>query len=480
MNDNVYHIIRDAAEKWPARVAIYDEYGSMSFAELYAETEKLKNWLIERGVAPGMGVGLMCANSRFFICGLFAAVGTGAVVLPLSHQMKKAEIDEVVEAAGLHAVLDDQRGVDPIAKEPLLFEEYPELTAFRFQWSGLDFDQPLASHLDDPAFIRFSSGTTGQSKGVVIGHRAVYERVDAANQLLKLNTDDVVLWVLPMAFHFVVSIVLYLRVGSAIAIAKDFMADTVIDCAQRFKATLLYASPMHLRLLSHHPGEVNLDTLHTVISTSTAISPAEIARFTEKTGKHISQAYGIIEIGLPIVNHRNSEDHPEAVGHALPAYTVEILDDDNQLVPAGTIGNLAIAGPGMFNGYLSPPTRREEVLNGSWFMTGDLATKSEDGLITIEGRKKSMINVSGNKVFPEEVEAVLNQHPDVKMSRVFGGRHPLLGEVVEAEVVLGDGERDAEKFIKYCRKVLSTYKIPQRIHFVGHIEQTKTGKIKRG
>lgn len=479
MNQNVYHIVRDAARQWPDEVAIYDEYGQLTFAELYGETERMRQWLIDQGIQPGMGLGLMCRNSRFFIIGLFGAVGCGAVVLPLSHQMKKAEIEEMVRATELHAILDDRSGVDPLEGDAVLCEAFAFLSAFRLQRTNFLFDQPLANHLEDPVFIRYSSGTTGRSKGVVIGHRSVYERVDAANQLLRLRPGEVVLWVLPMAFHFVVSIVLYLRVGAAIAIAKDFLADTIISCATQNRATLLYASPMHIRLLANHPGPVAIDSLHTVISTSTAISPADIQRFTEKTGKAVSQAYGIIEIGLPIVNHRRPQDRPEAVGHALPAYEVGILDDQGNTLPAGATGHLAIAGPGMFDGYLSPPSRRDEMLQGKWFMTGDLAEMDEDGLITLKGREKSMINVSGNKVFPEEVEAVLNNHPDVKISRVFGGKHPLMGEIVEAEIVLEEKEVGAEQLIRYCRGQLSTYKVPQRIHFVDQLAMTATGKIKR-
>lgn len=479
MRHNVYHIIRDAAQQWPDEVAVYDEFGEVTFSQLYSETEKLKAWLVQQGIEPGMGVGLMCRNSRYFVYGLFAAVGTGAVVLPISHQMKKAEIDQIVEATGLHAVLDDQSGVDPVDSEAVLFERFDFLPAFRFQRTSFLFETRLAAHLEDPVFIRYSSGTTGQSKGVVIGHQSVYERIDAANELLKLKPGEVVLWVLPMAFHFVVSIVLYLRYGAAIAIARDFLADTIVECAERNQATLLYASPMHLRLIANHPEKVDLSSLHTVISTSTAISPDEIARFTSKTGKPVSQAYGIIEIGLPIVNHRSAEQHPEAVGHPLPAYEVGILGDDHKALENGKIGNLAIAGPGMFDGYLQPPTRREDHLNGKWFMTGDLATKSEDGLITIKGRKKSMINVSGNKVFPEEVEAVLNNHPDVRLCRVYGGKHPLLGEVVEAEVVSTSPNPDTEELIRFCRDQLSTYKVPQRIAFVDALNMTATGKVKR-
>jgi len=479
MSKNVYDIIRHAARQWPDQPAIHDEFGTVTFSELFEETERLRLWLDERGVKPGMGIGLMCRNSRYFIYGLFAAAGTGAVVLPVSHQMKKAELDQIVEGTGLHGILDDQSGVNPIEDEEELFSDYEHLAGFRWQWSGKPFNQRMAPHLKDPVFIRYSSGTTGASKGVVIGHQSVYERIDAANELLKLAPGDVVLWVLPMAFHFVVSIVLYLRVGAAIAISRDFLAETISEYAKRYQATLLYASPMHLRLLANDPGKVELDSLRLVISTSTAISPAEIERFTAKTGHPVSQAYGIIEIGLPIVNHRSASQHPEAVGHALPAYKVAILNENNEELPSGELGHLAIAGPGMFDGYLYPPTTRNENLNGEWFMTGDLAIKSEDGLITIKGREKSMINVSGNKVFPEEVEHVLNAHPAVKSSRVFGGKHPLLGEVVEAEIVLEDASLDTETLIRHCRGQLSTYKVPQRIRFVKRIEMTATGKMKR-
>lgn len=479
MSKDVYDIIRNAAQQWPDQPAIHDEFGTVTFSQLFEETERLRFWLLDQGVKPGMGVGLMCRNSRYFVYGLFASAGTGAVVLPVSHQMKKAELDQVVEGTGLHGILDDQSGVNPLEGDTELFEDFEHLPAFRWQWSGKPFTERLAPHLKDPVFIRYSSGTTGASKGVVIGHQSVYERVDAANELLQLKPGDVVLWVLPMAFHFVVSIVLYLRVGAAIAISRDFLAETICEYAKKFRATLLYASPMHLRLLGNDPGKVELDTLRLVISTSTAISPAEIERFTAKTGHPVSQAYGIIEIGLPIVNHRSASQHPEAVGHALPAYKVAILNDSNEELPPGEMGHLAIAGPGMFDGYLHPPTTRNENLNGEWFMTGDLATKSEDGLITIKGREKSMINVSGNKVFPEEVEHVLNSHPAVKVSRVFGGKHPLLGEVVEAEVMAHGTPPGIEELIQFCRDQLSTYKVPQRIRFVEELEMTATGKVKR-
>jgi len=129
---------------------------------------------------------------------------------------------------------------------------------------------------------------------------------------------------------------------------------------------------------------------------------------------------------------------------------------------------------------LTPPQTREEVLNEGWFMTGDLASKTTCGLIKVEGREKSMINVSGNKVFPEEVEGVLNMHPAVELSKITGTQHTLMGEVVVAHVVLlPECYPTTDELMTWCRKQLSAFKVPQVIHFVSAIALTGSGKVVR-
>ena len=134
----------------------------------------------------------------------------------------------------------------------------------------------------------------------------------------------------------------------------------------------------------------------------------------------------------------------------------------------------------MFDGYLSPPTRREEVLKEGWFITGDLASMTIDGLVEIKGRTKNVINVLGNKVFPSEVEEVINQFQGIVESKVYGEKHVLMGEIVSADVMVETkASFDPEQLIQHCRQVLSPFKIPQRIHVVDHIEMTPSGKIRR-
>ncbi|MFZ1688740.1 MAG: fatty acid--CoA ligase family protein, partial [Flavobacteriales bacterium] len=269
--------------------------------------------------------------------------------------------------------------------------------------------------------------------------------------------------------------------GATIVLSDDLTAASIIEAAEVSGARMLYASPMHIRLLASDAGTTSLGPLERIISTSAGLPIELCQKFQRKFGRPVCQAFGIIEVGLPIINLRSAVEHPEAIGHALPDFTVGILDDDLKEVPDGGLGQLAIAGPGMFDGYLQPPTLRVEVLRKGWFLTGDLATRSGDGLITIAGRSKSVINVAGNKVFPEEVEAVLSAHPSVVACQVVGGKHPLLGEVVEADVVLIQGiDGDVEELISHCRKSLTVHKLPQRIRFVDQLPMTATGKVKRG
>ncbi|MBL7883309.1 MAG: acyl--CoA ligase [Bacteroidia bacterium] len=474
----VYQLLKTASEQWPNEPAVYDEYGTLTFKELFEETEELKINLLKLGITSGMGVGVMARNGRNFITGIFAVIGCGACVMPLSHQLKSAELDDVLNEAQLYAILDDLNGVTPTATKSSLIKL--KIDSFRFSTTNISQSHIFAAHVFQPAFIRFTSGTTGKSKGVVVSHCSVEERITAANKALNLSVGDTVVWVLPMAYHFVVSIVLYVKYGAAIAIAKDFLAKNIIEITNQHKGTLLYASPMQIRLLANDTSETMLPSLKKVISTSAAISADVCNAFKKRFGINVSQAYGIIEIGLPIINTIKSEEQPDAVGYALPDYQVEILDDNHNLLPIGSVGHLAIKGPGMFDAYLTPPMLREQVLKNGYFLTADYASKSIDGLVKVEGREKSMINVSGNKVFPEEVEAVLENLPEIKLARISGTPHPLMGQIVQAEIVLAEGASiDVEEVLTYCRKKLSTYKIPQRVKIVDSLPMTGSGKIQR-
>ncbi len=473
-----FEILKEASVNWPEKPAVYDNYGSITFAQLYAEAEELRLKLKELGIREGMAVGLKACNGRNFITGLFAVVGCGATVMPVYHQLKKPEIDTILQETRLHALLDDTSG-------PTYFENSDAIISMKaglFHFNIIEANQGVlfAPHVKMPAFMRFTSGTTGKSKGVVISHQSAIERIVAANKGLDLDPGDIVIWVLPMAYHFLVSIVLYIKYGVAIAIAKDFLAKNIIQLTNQYSGTVIYASPLQIRLLANDAGTAEMPSLKKIISTSAGISLEVCLAFKKRFNKDVSQAYGIIEIGLPIINSMQSAEHPDAVGYALPDFDIAILDDQNNPLPPGTIGHLGIRGPGMFDAYLLPAQVRDEVLINGYFLTADYASKTADGLVKIEGRAKSVINVSGIKIFPEEIESVLETIPEIKLARVSSNSHNLLGQIIEAEVVLQEGATiDIANVLTYCRQRLSNFKAPQRLKIVSTLPITNTGKLRR-
>lgn len=475
---NVYELLRIAASQWPQHIAVYDDLGSISFASLFEETEALKKDLSDAGLRKGMGLCLKAKNGRAFIIGLFAGVGCGAVVMPMSHQLKKPEVEEIISESGIHCMLDDLSGIPPVL--PVAREMNMPCGRFAFSFTETKNGLPYAPHVLNPAFVRFTSGTTGKSKGVVVSHQSVLERIEAANQVLSLGPGDTVIWVLPMAYHFIVSIVLYIRFGAAIAVVQDFLARNIIAACNKYKGTLLYASPIQIKLMAGDTGGEMMPSLKKTISTSAGIGYDVCLQFKSRFGITVSQAYGIIEIGLPMINYEKSEEHPDAVGYALPGYTVDILDDEYQPLPAGKVGHLGICGPGMFDAYLFPPASKAEVLKNGYFLTADYAVKDADGLVKIEGRAKSVINISGIKVFPEEVEAVIETFPGIKLARINTRPHALLGQVIVAELLLSEGSTlDTEALQSFCRERLSAFKIPRKWEIVESLPFTNTGKLKR-
>lgn len=480
MKNNVFEKLAQSARQWPDHIAIIDGGGALDYRTLWQEVEALRVQLDRLGVSAGQGIGVRARNGRAFVIGALAALGCGAVIMPIHHQMKPTEQADMLEQAPLTAILDDGSGSVP-GCEPVSLAN-PGGNGLRF--SRLPGTPgPLAPGLPDAAFVRFTSGTTGAAKGVVLTHTDVLERTHAANSGLGLTSEDKILWVLPMAYHFYVSIILYLEIGATVIVSADYLAGSLLDTAEKHAATFLYITPMHVRLLnSDQSGRRLPPSLKRVMSVSSKLPPQTARDFLTKYGVPMSQGFGIIEVGLPLMNLAEAAEHPEAVGRPVPGFDAKIVDEQMKPLADGETGQLALRGPGMFSGYLNPPRPRATVLRDGWFLTGDLAHRDSGGRFVIDGRTSSVIHVAGHKVFPEEVAAVLDHHPAVLRSRVFGRPHPQMGEAVFAEIQLRpDHTADqAEDILTFCRKRLSSQKVPLQLDFVAAVSMTSSGKVRHG
>jgi acyl-CoA synthetase (AMP-forming)/AMP-acid ligase II len=478
---NVYQTLAQAARQWPERIAIIDAAGPMDYQSLWREIEALRSQLATLGVSNGQGVGMQGRNGRAFVIGALAALGCGAVVMPIHHLLKPDEMASMLVRAPLCVILNDPTGRDQPGEMTCELKVPGGVT---LRYTRLAAPQvPLAPWVEDGAFLRFTSGTTGAAKGVMLTHQGTLERTRGANRGLGLTPEDRVLWVLPMSYHFFATILLYLEVGCAIVVGPDYFADAILEAAWKHEATFLYVTPMHVRMLTAESSGRSLPpSLRRVMSVSSRLHPQIAKDFHARFGVPISQGYGVIEVGVPLMNLQDSAEHPEAVGRPLPGYEAVILDSQFQPAADGQTGQLGLRGPGMFAGYLNPRRTREEALCNGWFLTGDLAHRDDAGRIVIDGRLKTVIDVAGHKVFPEEVAGVLDQHPAVLRSRVFTKPHPQFGEVVHAEVQLRDANSPArcEEILAFCRERLSSHKVPTTLVVVGEIPLTSSGKVRHG
>ena len=462
----------------PAAPALVARDRCVSYAALFAQADETAAWLRSR---PGWGrdgvprVGLTGAGGIDYVAHALGLLLAGACLVPVAPELTTEEQRELAARTALHGVLA------PAGSRWL------GVTEADLRWIPLDGGGapgfPAAEfNALDPAFIRFSSGTTGDSKGVVLGHDSLHARLTAANRALGIGPHDRVLWMLPMAHHFAVSIMLYLHHGACTVIEESPAAADILAVAERERATVVYGAPFHISMLAADTGPAVWPTLRLAVSTAAALGGDAAGAFRRRFGRPVVQGLGIIEAGLPLLNRSDAGTCPTALGRPLPDFRAEVRGPDGSPLPRGACGELWISGPGMFDAYLSPWKPRADVCHDGWFATGDLVEQDADGLFHLRGRVKSVLNVGGMKVFPEEVEQILDRHPGVLRSRVTGIDHPWLGTLPQAEVVPGGGCDPADlvrALLARCRSVLSPHKVPARILVVSDIPLTASGKVKR-
>jgi long-chain acyl-CoA synthetase len=451
----------------PRGIAVVGGGVAMSYGELDSRSAAVARRLREAvGAARCARIGLRCPDGAGYIVLALGILRAGACFVPVAPELAAAERGQLADTIALGFLLTSESGSD---------------IGFQIEPAGRPAEPPWAEALAalNPAFIRFSSGTTGRSKGILISHESLRERVEAANAGLGIGPDDRILWVLAMSHHFAVSIILYLWHGATIVLPASHLAGDILASAVEHRATVIYAAPFHYQLLAGDVGQTQWPTLRLAVSTTAALPPETGTAFDRAFGVFPSQALGIIEVGLPCLNVPDPRSCPSSVGRVQPAFSCELRDPGGRPAAPGEPGELFLKGPGMLDAYIEPWQPRAEAAPGGWFATGDLAEADAQGRIRLVGRTRSIISVGGMKFFPEEVEAVLLAHPLVSDARVFGRPHPTFGMVPVAEIVGRTPAPTEREIFAFCRARLARYKVPMEVAFVGAIARTASGKIRR-
>jgi len=476
---NLYRIFCQTAERQPEHPAFIGpgEDDTCSYRLLKEKIDAAAASLKSSGLQKGDCVGLHCKSGLEYIALAYAVWSCEAVIVPIAVELVPEEKRKICEDISLQSIISHVSALNvfkPILEgEPITLGRNIVFVPIRI----LRKHPPAFSDIN-AAFVRFTSGTTSASKGVILSHETVYERITAANEGLHISKTDTILWLLSMSYHFTVSIVSYLSFGATIVVCRDHFGSTLIQTAAKQKATFIYGSPVHYKSMAQNRGSQMLPNVRLAISTATQLR-AEIAdAFLKRFGIPLNEAYGIIEVGLPCINLDKPIQKRGSVGRALPAYQLRLQDIGLGL----ELQAIEVKGQGVLDAYYDPWRTRKDIMPDGWFATGDLGKLDDEGYLYILGRSKEMISVAGMKFFPQETETVLESHPCVKEAYVYASFSERFGEVPNARVVLEGGIEErptASELKEHCKQHLTYFKIPEVIEYVDTLPRTASGKLIR-
>lgn len=506
-----------SARRYPERIAIHYYGGRLSYAQLAAEVAALAGWLQQRAdVKPGDRVLLYLQNSPQFVIAYYAALRVGAMVVPVNPMNLQEEVRHIAVDSGARVAIFGQeltRGIDG-----LLGELIPHaLVACYRDYIDPDTDLPLpdtvsaaaiavdaatrwtealAAQLtatpdacgpDDLAVMPYTSGTTGAPKGCLQTHRSVMHTAIAGPEWTFAPKDVVVLGALPL-FHVTgmqngMNTPIYR--GNTMVLMTRWDRRCAALLIARHRVNAWTAIPTMLFDFLAQPGLDALDVSSlSLLSGGGAAMPKAVAeRIRALWGIDYIEGYGLSETMAP--THLNPVHRPKAQCLGLPIFdtTAWVVDPDTlQRLPAGEVGELVVDGPQLFKGYHGQPQATQaafvEIDGRRMFRTGDLARVDEDGYFFMVDRLKRMINASGFKVWPAEVENLLFGHPGIHEACVIGSRDPHRGETVKAFVVAKAGTvLVPDEVSAWAREHMAAYKVPQVVEVVESLPKSATGKV---
>jgi malonyl-CoA/methylmalonyl-CoA synthetase len=452
----------------------------LTFGELDARAARMARALIGRGVTRGDRVMVHLANRVEFIDLFLACVRLGAIFVPanvlyrereLAHMVADAEPRVVVTSAGDVGLFPDPASC---VHAGVLAGEAAALPA-----------DPIRLPLDgrDPAAIVYTSGTTGRSKGAVLSHDNF--AANAANLVTcwRMTSDDRYLAVLPL-FHvhgLGNGVCAWLASGCLMRLATRFEAPRAAGLFASFRPTLFFGVPtIYVRLLElPEPAAREIGRHARLFVSGSAPLPAQVLeQFRQRFGHTILERYGMSETLMLASNPYAGERRPGSVGFPLPGVSLRIVDGEGNDVADGDVGEVQVRGSNVFDGYWRNPEATAAAFAGGWFRTGDLATRSDDGYLTLRGRATDLIISGGFNIYPREIEELLLEQPGVREAAVVGAPDERRGEVPVAYVVPDDGF-DETALRDACSRSLASFKRPRAFVCVDSLPRNALGKVQK-
>ncbi len=479
-----------SVQKRPDKIALYWGEQEFTYATLLQQSLAVAKQLVESyAVKPGDRVGLWLKNRPEFVPALFGILEAGAVAVPINNFLKPAEVNYILQDAGIDVVITDE---ELAAHFAALAAARPALKLFKAEdfpaagagGGGAAKRQPAIQNSQsesDLAVIIYTSGTTGRPKGAMLSHGNLLHNVESCRIVLETVDQDRIAVLLPL-FHtymLTVGLLLPLLVGGSLVLVKSLQQPHHIlkEICQR-QATLLPAIPPFYRALVH-PSVPSPLPFRLCVSGSAPLPMEVLKGFEAKFKIPLIEGYGLSEAS-PVVtkNPLHGTHKPGSIGLPIPHVEVSVQDDDGRTLGATEVGEICVRGGNVMMGYWNKPEETKKAIRNGWLLTGDIGYRDADGYYYITDRKKDMLLVNGINVYPREIEEIIYQFPGVKEAAVIGVPDARKGEQPIAFVAANEGVAlDGRALLQFVRSKLADYKVPRKVILLPALPRNATGKI---
>ena len=478
------------------KLAVTDDQRTFTYGQILGGSLFLADKI--DGTTSRDHVGILLPTSGMFPVALLATWMTGRTAVPLNYLLAKEEIRYVIEDSDIDTIITVQAMLDYIGGPQVVPAHIKIILIEQVDFKGIPpLRWPSFRTGSDLAIILYTSGTSGRPKGVMLSHANLACNVQASIIKANLTVADTFVGILPQfhSFGMTALTLLPLKVGAHVVYTARFTPKRLVSLIREHKAEIFMAVPSMYGAILAVKGATAEDfvTMRLAISGGEPLPAAVFEEFEERFKVKLLEGYGLTEtspvttLSVPDLFHR------KAVGTALPGVKLLIVDDHDKPLPVNTDGEVLIAGPHIMQGYYHLPEqtaavfvdikttdRDGEITSERYFRSGDFGRLNEDGFLFITGRKKEMLIIAGENVFPREIEEVLNKHPSVKDSAVIGKMDDLRGELPIAFVELQeDAAFDETTLRAWCRENLAQFKVPREIKVLDALPRNPTGKIMR-
>ncbi len=486
----LYSALLQACSNYQDSIAFDGEMGRMTYTELLGRSNVVGHQLVKRFGTERRNIGLLIPNTPYFPLALFGLLGAGHVAAPFNPLLNPEELasllthgecgvllyDPYLEEAAKAAQAKAGIEIEIVSVADLLATESPNPAPF----------QPQVGE-DDLSMILYTSGTTGDPKGVMLSHKNVYSNFVSFSKVFHFNSEDTFPCVLPLFHTFAMTVILFgaLLNGARIILFPQFVPQKLLETIfTEPNVILLAVPPMFIMLARFAPENAPSDHKIRIAVSGGGALPVDVgAAFLEAFGHPILEGYGLTETSPAVAVNRPDNNKIGTIGMVLPEVELEIRDEAGNLVAPGEVGELCVRGELVMKGYYKNEEATAKVMLPDGFIrTGDLGFAHDTGQVQIVGRSKDIIVSGGENIYPREIEETLLRYPGVAEAAVVAKADTLRTEVPYAFVVLEEEvseEITESELRKYCREHLGEYKIPTAFEFIEEMPKTATRKIQK-